>query len=69
MSRTTPGSDAWVPLSRLYLAYQRDLAVKLRAFRLAPNGLPMVKAEKDEKPQSALEKMRAKRLTLVGGQG
>lgn len=41
---------------------------ELLRFDLAPNGKPHgAVVRPDEKPQSALERMRAKRLSLVGG--
>jgi hypothetical protein len=65
------GTPEWLACSRVYLAYARDLAVKLRAFRLAPNGLPMVSVEGQAKPKSALERLKERRqgMQVVGGKG
>lgn len=64
VSRQKAGTPEWLACSRIYLAYARDLAVKLRAFRLAPNGLPMVKAEGQARPKSALEQLKARRQAM-----
>jgi hypothetical protein len=70
LQRQKTGTDEWQVFSRIYLAFGRDLKEKLRAFRLAPNGLPMVPIEKkDEKPKSALEQLKDRRqsMSIVGG--
>ena len=71
VSAQKAGTPEWLACSRIYLAYARDLAVKLRAFRLAPNGLPMVSVEGQEKPKSALERLKERRqgMQVVGGKG
>jgi hypothetical protein len=62
------GSDAWLGLARIFQNFSHALDVKMRGFRLAPNGLPMVKDEKAEKPKSALDRLkdRGQAMRVVG---
>jgi hypothetical protein len=59
------GTDAWPAMARIFQNFSHGLDVKMRGFRLAPNGLPMVKDEKAEKPKSALDKLKERRLEMV----
>lgn len=59
------GEDDWRKQQRVCLSSGAALKEWRRAYRLAPNGLPMVAPEaKAEKPKSALEKLKERRQSM-----